>query len=193
MAESKPGSGDDVGAGNGSRRGFFSRLVALGVGGVAVVVPAIVGLVTALNPLRQKSQTGQLVRLTTLAALPEDGSPRKFPVIVDRVDAWNYFPDEPIGSVFLRRTGDASQPVEALHAICPHAGCMIQIASGSRQQGFICPCHAATFDLEGKRLQDPSQSPRDMDTLDVEIRDGEEVWVVFQNFKTGTSKKVAQA
>lgn len=177
------------------RRGFFARVAAWVVGGFCAIVPGAVGLVTALNPLRLRAESGRLVRLTTLAALPEDGTPRKFDVIVDRSDAWNYFPDEPIGAVFLRRTGDAARPVEALQVICPHAGCIIQYeaAGGGR---FFCPCHAASFDLSGKRLEQPSHSPRDMDTLEVDPQrlaaDGE-VWVRFENYKTGTSQKVVQS
>jgi menaquinol-cytochrome c reductase iron-sulfur subunit len=179
------------------RRSFLAKFTALLAGSVALLTPAAVGIVTFLNPLRQKSRAGGFVRVTTFEAVPEDGSPRKFPVIADRTDAWNFFPNEPIGAVYLRRM-DKDQ-VEALQVVCPHAGCSIMAekkVSGTIIEKvpdtfFHCPCHAASFDLSGKRLDAASPSPRDMDRLDTEIRD-KEVWVKFQKFVTGTVNKIAQ-
>jgi len=98
------------------------------------VVPATVGVVTFLNPLRQKSQSGQFMRLASLDVLPDDGTPRKVPVIADRTDAWNTYPAEPIGAVFLRRTG---AKVTALQVICPHAGCSINFEAPPRGQVLL--------------------------------------------------------
>ena len=90
--------------------------------------------------------------------LPDDGTPRKVPVIADRTDAWNTYPAEPIGAVFLRRTGGK---VTALQVICPHAGCSINFEGSAAAGKFFCPCHAASFDLAGKRTdRDLAQSPR---------------------------------
>jgi len=174
------------------RRGFFAQATALALGTVAFLVPTVVGMVAFLNPLRQKSRAGEFMRLTSLDALPEDGTPRKFPVIADRTDAWNRFPDEPIGAVYLRRTGRREDPVLALQVICPHAGCSVNYAESEEGGKLFCPCHAASFDFDGKRLDKKSPSPRDMDTLEVKIEDNQ-VLVRFQNFKAGTSKKVAKA
>ncbi len=179
-----------------NRRGFLAKAIAVVAGSVALAVPAVVGIIASLNPLRQKSQAGLLLRLTSLDALPEDGTPRRFPIIADRTDAWNRFPNEPIGAVYLRRTGAKS--VEAIQSICPHAGCIVQFTPGSgegdKQDGgkFFCPCHAASFDLAGKRLDETSPCPRDLDTLEVDIRGGVDVWVKFEGFQTGTAKKVAK-
>ncbi len=174
-----------------NRRGFVAKLITLVLGAVALLVPAAVGIVAFLNPLRQKGRASRFIKLTSLATLPEDGTPRKFPVIADRTDAWNRFPNEPIGAVFLRRVG--KDKVRALHVVCPHAGCSIVYDGSSGGGKFFCPCHAASFGLAGERLDKTSPSPRDMDTLEVEIRNGAEVWVKFRDFQTGTSKKVAQA
>jgi len=170
------------------RRGFLAGAIAVGTGGIAVAVPALASLVSALNPLRQKAQAGQFLRLASLEAIPADGTPRKFPVSLDRTDAWNRFPNEPVGAVFLRRVKDT---VEAIHVVCPHAGCFI--VYDTSKNTYCCPCHNGNFDLTGKRLDANSPSPRDLDTLEVEIRNGTEVWVKFQNFRTGTPQKVAEA
>jgi Rieske Fe-S protein len=171
------------------RRRFVIKALTLGSGGLAYVVPALAGVVAFLNPLKQKSRAGQLLRVASLDVVLEDGTPQKFPIVADRTDAWNRFPNEPIGAVFLRRTG-AGQ-VEALNVICPHAGCSVQYEP--KEGKLFCPCHAASFALDGKRLDETSPSPRDLDTLDVEIRDGTEVWVRFQNFRAGVAEKVPVA
>jgi nitrite reductase/ring-hydroxylating ferredoxin subunit len=179
---------------HGDRRGFLGSAVALLLGGMALLVPVAAGIVAFLNPLRQKGQAGELMRIAPLAGLPEDGTPRKFSVVTTRVDAWNRFPDEPIGAVFLRRVpGNQEVAVEAFQVICPHAGCSINYEMTAEGGRFFCPCHAASFDLAGRRTDATSPSPRDMDVLEVEIRNESEVWVKFENFRTGTSEKVAQA
>jgi len=171
------------------RRRFVVKALALGSGGLAYVVPALAGIVAFLNPLKQKSQAGQFLRVASLDLLPEDGTPQTVSIVSDRTDAWNRFPNEPIGAVLVRRT--EGQQVEALNVVCPHQGCAIQYLPADGK--LYCPCHAASFDLSGKRLDATSPSPRDLDTLDVEIRNGTEVWVRFENFRTSITEKVPEA
>ena len=171
------------------RRRFVIKAVALGSGALAYVVPALAGIVAFLNPLKQKSQAGQFLRVASLDLLPKDGTPQKVSIVSDRTDAWNRFPNEPIGAVLLRRTEGGQ--VEAINVVCPHAGCSVQYHA--KDGKLFCPCHAASFALDGKRLDETSPSPRDLDTLEVEIRNGTEVWVRFQNFRTGIPEKVPEA
>jgi len=171
-----------------NRRGFLGQTAAVACGVVALATPVVAGVVTFLNPLRQKSQGGQFMRLASLEAIPEDGTPLKVPDIAERTDAWSRFPAEPIGAVFLSRIGGGK--VAALQVICPHAGCSINYDATGRR--YFCPCHAASFDLAGKRTDATSPSPRDMYLLEVEIRKKSEVWVKFQTFGGGTANKVAQ-
>jgi menaquinol-cytochrome c reductase iron-sulfur subunit len=178
-------------SGGNDRRGFLRQAAAVVCGAAALAVPAVAGIVAFLNPLRQKSQGGQPLRLASLEAIPEDGTPLKVSVVADRTDAWCRFPKESIGAVFLARSAGQPGKVTALQVICPHAGCSINYdASGHK---YFCPCHAASFDMAGARTDATSPSPRDMDTLQVEIRNKNEVWVTFQTFRIGTAKKVAQA
>lgn len=170
------------------RRGFLMKTTALALGGLAYVVPAVTGIIAFLEPLRKKSRAGQFVRLASLQTLPEDGTPRRFPVIMDRTDAWNRFTGEPVGAVFLRRLQDGS--VEALNVICPHAGCFVDYHTDKKI--FFCPCHKDTFGLSGKRLKEDSLSLRDMDALEVDqarLQQGQ-IWVKFQNFRTNTAEKI---
>ena len=173
-----------------NRRGFLTKTAAVLCGGAACAGPIALGAAAFFHPLRLKGQAGQFVRLASLDILPADGSPRKFVVIAQRTDAWSRFPDEPVGMVFLRRLGKGQ--VEALQVVCPHAGCHVDFDQKNSQ--FYCPCHAARFEISGKRL-DPahSPSPRDLDSLQAEVRNGGEVWVKFENFRTGTPRKTAES
>ena len=92
------------------RRGFLAKLLALGLGAVALAVPSLSALAALLNPWRQKSEAGRLVRVASLAALPLGGPPQRCPVIADRADAWNRYPDEAVGAIFLCRVGDREVP-----------------------------------------------------------------------------------
>jgi menaquinol-cytochrome c reductase iron-sulfur subunit len=152
-----------------------------------MAVPVATGAVAFLNPLGQKSQGGQFLRLASLDAIPTDGTPLRVSVIADRTDAWNRFPQESIGSVFLRREGKS---ITALQTLCPHAGCAIGFDMAAKK--YFCPCHSASFDLAGARTDAVSPSPRDMDSLEVEVRDQNEVWVKFQTFAGGKAAKIAQ-
>lgn len=187
------------------RRGFLERAGAAAIGMLVALVPGAAGLVVLLDPLRRRPAGDGLVRVAALEQVPADGIPRRFPILALRQDAWSRLRDHPVGAVYLRREPNSSA-VEALNAVCPHAGCFVNYleAAGS----FRCPCHDSRFEPGGARI-DPGRcpSPRDLDSLAAEIReqrddegrprpgpDGEprrEVWVRFVNFRAGTPEKVA--
>jgi menaquinol-cytochrome c reductase iron-sulfur subunit len=171
------------------RRDFLKKAAAAGLGTVLVLVPLGAGLVVLTDPWRRKAAGSSKVFVTSLNALPNDGIPRKFSVVASRVDAWNKFPNAAIGAVYLRRTGE--QSVEALNVVCPHAGCFVDFKSTTKS--FYCPCHNSSFDLSGRIADKKSPAPRAMDALEVEIKNGKEIWVTFQNFQTGRAAKIPVA
>lgn len=166
------------------------RFLAAGAAALAGVLPPLTGLGVLLNPLRKKSSLGQAVRVTSLSALPADGVPRKFPVVTDRVDAWNHFRNVPIGAVYLRRTEENS--VEAFSVNCPHAGCFVEYRSA--EKNYLCPCHDSRFNIDGSIQDSNSPSPRGLDSLEVDeekLQNLNEVWVRFQKFQAGKAQKQA--
>jgi Rieske Fe-S protein len=183
MSESRPSLSA------GPRRGFLKESLAIALGGLAWLVPVGSGLAVFLDPIWRKSGASNAIRVASLSALPADGVPRKFPVIANRVDAWNKYPDVPIGAVYLRRSGE--KEITALNVACPHAGCFVDYSPG--KNCFICPCHNSSFGVDGKIGDARSPSPRPLDTLEVEIRDGTEIWVRFQNFRAGEAAKTPVA
>ena len=171
------------------RRNFFAQLAAVLVGGLAGLVPMAAGLATFLNPLRKSvkaklqpsGSTNGFYKVASLDSLSE--TPQAFKIIADRKDAWNTFPKDAIGTVYLTRT--SGDEIRAFNVTCPHAGCAVDWRA--TKQTYHCPCHNSSFQHDGTR--DPnSPSARDLDSLEVKILDGA-VWVKYQDFKTGEKEK----
>ncbi|MFN0022250.1 MAG: ubiquinol-cytochrome c reductase iron-sulfur subunit [Pirellulaceae bacterium] len=171
-------------------------LVAAMAGIVGLIVglfPVGAGMLVFLDPILKRKKSGgegtgkPRIRVSSLAAIPEDGTPVQVPVIADLTDAWMRDPNQPVGAVYLRRNGNN---IECLNAICPHAGCFV--AYMADRKVFQCPCHTSAFDLNGKRLSEKSPSPRDMDTLNVDpdmLLTASEVWVEYVNYYPGKPNK----
>ncbi|MBW3541512.1 MAG: Rieske 2Fe-2S domain-containing protein [Planctomycetes bacterium] len=180
-----------------SRRSFFVRASAVLIGGIVSLFPLAAGLFTFLDPLRprkgaQRRDSGGsamddegFVDVTTLEALPEDGTPQLFQIIADRKDAWTFIPNQPIGAVYLRKEGD---DVIAFSVACPHAGCAVDFDPVERE--FECPCHRSSFTLAGERSGD-SPSARNLDRLNVKNEEGR-VKVRYQNFRTGVAEQIPE-
>lgn len=56
----------------------------------------------------------------------------------------------------------------ALSTVCTHLGCIVRWVPGSGT--LECPCHRASFDLDGNRIEGPP--PRPLRTFAVGVRDG---------------------
>jgi menaquinol-cytochrome c reductase iron-sulfur subunit len=173
-----------------------------------VAVPSTLGGLFFLDPILRKKKSASgggatdgeiakkdeagFIRLdVTKESVPQDGTPVSVTVKDDLIDAWNMFRDVPIGSIWLRKVGDG--PVLAFNTICPHLGCSVDYKPAENH--FFCPCHTSAFDLNGKKTNDIP--PRDMDVLEVSMRtngqedvSGLEIWVKFQKFQGGKSKKI---
>ena len=191
-------SGASEGAGPG-RRSFLSQILAGTIGAVVGLVPVVSGLVFFLDPLFRRGRSTQsegsgagsrkdaegFIKLPVARALlPKDGTPQQVTVEDDLVDAWNKFPNVPIGSVWVRvsESGD----VIVFNTICPHLGCSVEYRNV--ETDFYCPCHLSAFKLDGTK--DNPIPPRDMDSLAVKPGTGDEIWVQFKNFRGGISEKV---
>ena len=169
------------------RREFMAKALSVMFGGTIVVIPAAAGVATLLSPLGRSGGGGLVVRLAGIEDLPADGTPKLYQVVAERTDAWTKYPKKPIGSVFLRKLPDGD--VVAFNSSCPHAGCSVGFKS--LEQGFHCPCHDSTFELDGSRGE-VCVSPRGLDTLELDREKlaAGEIWVTFTNFKAGIEDKV---
>ena len=175
------------------RRNVVYAILATIIGGLVGLFPALSGLALFLDPALKKRRAASgstaagptLRRVASLVTVPADGTPVQVPVIADLKDIWTVEPDQPVGAVYLRNSGKTDAKglpiIECFNAICPHAGCFVAYAAD--RKCYQCPCHTSSFTTDGARIL-PSPSPRDMDPLTVEVKDGE-VWVAFANYYPG--------
>ena len=173
------------------RRTLLRRVGALLMGalGAVLATPAALFLSDPLRRRRRAAKDGAgatatvpVGRLADVPDLDRGDRPLRQGVVVKEVrDAWSRFPEVRLGSVWLYRRGSE---VTCLSTICPHAGCSVDC--DERRNLFACPCHTSTFSLDGKRREGPS--PRDMDALEVEVKDGE-VRCHYQRFRLAASGK----
>jgi Rieske Fe-S protein len=168
------------------RREFLKGAACVALGACALGIPLAAGIRVLVSPIGAQRGNGYVVKLTTLNALPAGGAPLLFEVRVERTDAWTRHPLTAIGAVFLQRIGD--REVRAFNASCPHLGCAVEWRTESKT--FFCPCHTSSFTVDGVVIQ-PSPAARQLDVLEVELREEDEVWVHFQDFKAGTAVKIA--
>jgi menaquinol-cytochrome c reductase iron-sulfur subunit len=183
-----PMDGSPLGVVPPPRRNFLLELAAGALGGVAALGPLIAGGLFAVDPLlrRKPSMAGGdaegFLPVVDVAALPQDGTPERFALHADLLDAWNRFAGRTIGNVYLRKVGEN---VIAFTDVCPHLGCKVEYKGGERPQ-FFCPCHQGSFALDGQPLN--QIPPRAMDDLQVKVVAGK-VWVKYQQFQTGRAEK----
>ncbi len=167
------------------RRGFMTHILAAVIGGLVGAVPFVSGLLFFLDPLTRNRKGGGFLKLpVSLDALEINGEPQLVKIIMDKVDAWNTYLNQPVGAVFLRRTGTAK--VVAFNSRCPHLGCAVDYKPAEKV--YFCPCHTSTFGVDG--IKQNEIPPRDLDLLDVEIRSGTEIWLKYQNFRATTPEKI---
>jgi len=177
------------------RRGFLTEALAIIIGGIAGLFPTIVGLAVFLDPLRSRKKDGEasasdgFLKVAMVDGLPV-GKPRRYTVVDDRVDAWNLFPQEQVGAVYLMKNEDNS--ITALNVKCPHLGCAVEFIAD--REVYQCPCHNSSFKPDGEIANEGSPSARALDSLEVDserLKQGE-VWVKYENFRASTAEKIAE-
>lgn len=170
------------------RRGFLTHVFAAGIGLLVGAVPALAGLAFFLDPILRKKKGGAGDGFhkmpVKLEALEINGEPQLVKIILDKADAWNTYLNQPVGAVYLRRTD--KDKVVAFNSRCPHLGCAVDYQPA--EKSYFCPCHTSTFSLDGEKKN--KIPPRNLDELDVQIRNGTEVWLKFQNFRATTPEKI---
>ena len=173
------------------RRGFIKG-ASCAIGTAIGVVPMAAGVRVAMDPLSRQETVvdAEFIRLAEVSDL-EVGVPKKFAIVEDKRDKWSRYKDVPVGAVYLllqkAKEDERGEPkVIAFNTVCPHLGCFVDYRP--EQQDYFCPCHDSNFALDGSLKK--GVSPRDMDTLKVEIRKGHEVWVKFQRFKANTKEQI---
>jgi menaquinol-cytochrome c reductase iron-sulfur subunit len=175
---------------NQSRRNFVAKAGSVCAGCALVGIPIAAGIPVILDPLR-KGGTGEadFLKVTSLDALPADGTPLLVTVRADKQDAWSRFPNRAIGAIYVRRLSESGNELQAFNVVCPHLGCAVEFRPD--QHDYFCKCHDSAFEFAQGTQEKGSPSARGLDTLPTELRNDGEVWVQFQNFLTGKKEKVS--
>ncbi len=126
-----------------------------------------------------------------------------------RRDGWTLYPNDAVGRVWVIRKGNSpdlstAEKIETFNntpeaknnyllvftTICPHLGCSVN--RDESHHGFTCPCHGATFSVDGIRKGEANVAARDMDSLvwQVNTEDPNRIMVRYQNFRSSDAKKI---
>ncbi len=149
--------------------------------GIAYAIPLMRAFISPALRQTVIGSTG-LIELGSISSC-QVNVPMNMKIVDAKVDAWTKFPPTEIGAVWVIM--DKDKKFTAFTSICPHLGCGINWDENSGK--FVCPCHDSFFDIEGRVLSGPS--PRGMDTLDAEIKDGK-IFVKYQKMRLGVSEKL---
>jgi len=168
--------------GNGRRN--FLKICSVALSSLIGIGYAIPLIRAFISPAMQKTVTGSsdLVNIGNVNEY-QVNVPKKTAIKDSLTDAWTKFPPTTIGAVWILMGKDKKFTV--FSSICPHLGCGIDWDGDSGR--FVCPCHESYFDIEGSVLSGPS--PRGLDTLDTEIKQGK-LFVKYQKMKLGISGKI---
>jgi len=157
------------------RRTFLAKLTAA-FGALAGAIAVVPGLGFLASPLRRATIRGADNPLRVAADRDvRPGKPVRVTVVGQREDAWLRLDHVTLGSCWLVRSTDDG-PVRAFSTVCPHLGCGVDW--NDKTGKFDCPCHASSFDTDGRGL----------DELEVQ-HNGRDVLVRYQRFRTGSAKK----
>ena len=161
------------------RRSFLGAL--LGVGSVFVGGLLSVPLIRfALFPLLRRTTELKSSPVGALSEFSPLTEPAMRTIQIEQVDGWR----KAISEKAVYVTKDKEGRLRVLTSVCPHLGCTVPWNKEKNQ--FVCPCHGATFTLDGSRVSGPSQ--RGMDTLETSVQDGQ-LLVRFQYFRQLVSDK----
>ena len=165
----------------GRRRFLKLATGAVGCGvGAAVLIPAARFLG---HPIGEPIVTAATEPIDAIGVAQLGADPVRVPIVAHTVrDAWASTRDVALGAAWIRRGKDGA--IAVLSSVCPHKGCAIDYAAPT--QRFECPCHGATFDVDGKRLSGPSQ--RGLDPLPFTV-EGDRVLVTWVRFEPGGANR----
>jgi Rieske Fe-S protein len=150
-----------------SRRDFSTVIFAL----ISSAIGAVVGLPAIgylLSPAANRQTSEARVAAGLLENYPE-GTPTLFSFTRTKINGW----EKTVNSygVYILRSGNE---VKAFSNICTHLSC--RVLWQEPDQVYHCPCHDATFDINGGIIRGPQ--PRPMDEYPVTVEDGN-IFITF--------------
>ncbi len=136
-----------------SRRDFIKTATGV-VGGVITAVLGIPVVGYLFAPALREDKAGAPIPIGKLEDIPV-GKFHPFSFTITKVNGWERTASN-YGGYILRRS-EAPDDILILSSRCTHLSCTV--AWKEEAQVFICPCHDAKFDKDGKVLDGPPPEP----------------------------------
>jgi len=136
-----------------NRRDFIKATTGA-VGGIIGAVFGIPAIGYLLAPALREDKTGVPVVIGKLENIPV-GKFHPFSFTITKVNGWERTASN-YGGYILRKSEDPKD-ILVLSSRCTHLSCTVNWKEEA--QVFICPCHDAKFDKDGKVLDGPPPEP----------------------------------
>jgi Rieske Fe-S protein len=138
-----------------NRREFIKGVAAI-VGGLITTVIGIPTVAYLIDPALKESAKEAWVAVGKLGDMPV-GKPTPFSFTQVQVNGWERTATSHGGFV-IRKSEDLNDLL-LLNSRCTHLGCTVNWKDEAK--AFLCPCHDAKFDVQGKVLDGPPPRPLD--------------------------------
>jgi len=138
-----------------NRREFIKGVAAI-VGGLITTVIGIPTVAYLIDPALKESAKEAWVAVGKLEDMPV-GKPTPFSFTQVQVNGWERTATSHGGFV-IRKSEDLNDLL-LLNSRCTHLGCTVNWKDEAK--AFLCPCHDAKFDVQGKVLDGPPPRPLD--------------------------------
>jgi Rieske Fe-S protein len=136
-----------------SRRDFIKATTGVvgGIIGLGIGIPAIGYLIA---PALREDKAGAPVQIGKLEDIPV-GEFHPFSFTITKVNGWERTASN-YGGYILRKS-ESPDDILVLSSRCTHLSCTVNWNEEAKR--FICPCHDASFDAEGKVIDGPPPEP----------------------------------
>jgi len=138
---------------NVSRRDFIKAATGI-VGGLITAGLGIPVIGYLIAPALREDKAGAPVMIGKLENIPV-GKFHPFSFTITKVNGWERTASN-YGGYILRKS-ESPDDILVLSSRCTHLSCNVNWNEETRK--FICPCHDASFDAEGKVVDGPPPEP----------------------------------
>ncbi len=136
-----------------TRRDFI-KFTTGAIGGAIAAGVGIPAVEYVLAPALREDKAGKPVVIGNLADIPV-GTPYPFSFTLTKVNGWERTASTFGG--FVLRKSESPEDLLVLSSRCTHLSCRVNW--NEEAQAFICPCHDAVFDRDGKVVSGPPPEP----------------------------------
>jgi menaquinol-cytochrome c reductase iron-sulfur subunit len=136
-----------------SRRDFI-KVTTGAIGGVIIAAIGIPVVDYLIDPALKENKAGAPIAIGNLEDIPV-GTPFPFSFTITKVNGWERTASS-FGGYILRKSEDPND-ILILSSRCTHLSCRVNWKEEANT--YVCPCHDARFDINGKVIDGPPPAP----------------------------------